>query len=299
MRNRDDSQLTITPRLGLLVPVCLVALLVGILWWGISAPKPDTRATAESSGLPDETAALPSDMEFPPIERYVEPLRSTFEGQPERVAASALESQLGLVTAYWQANASEALAAAVAGSTPVHRFETEALRYITEYGIDAYRDAAWLAWPRFERELRALLERAHAEQRSISSLLSDPTDPSAHAYQEACGDFHVFALSTGLITEQGALTVPPQLVTALFLYRWNQLVSQIVPVEQSLPPVVVQAVLRWRIEVAQGLSVDRRLQFASDYAAMFPDDQQPGPERTRALLESLAGAGREPNRQEK
>lgn len=299
MRNRDDSQLTITPRLGLLVPVCLVALLVGILWWGISAPKPDTRATAESSGLPDETAALPSDMEFPPIERYVEPLRSTFEGQPERAAASALESQLGLVTAYWQANASEALAAAVAGSTPVHRFETEALRYITEYGIDAYRDAAWLAWPRFERELRALLERAHAEQRSISSLLSDPTDPSAQAYQEACGDFHVFALSTGLITEQGALTVPPQLVTALFLYRWNQLVSQIVPVEQSLPPVVVQAVLRWRIEVAQGLSVDRRLQFASDYAAMFPDDQQPGPERTRALLESLASAEREPNRQEK
>jgi len=290
MLNRADSSRSITSRLGVLVPLSLLATLVGTLWWALSAPTTGDNTTDESSGLPGVTAALPDDMGFPPIERFVEPLRRTFAGEAERVAASALDTQLGLVSTYWSANGSEAMAAVVAGSTPTLRFETEATRYITEHGIEAYRDAAWLAWPRFERELRALLERAHAEQRTVSSLLTDPTESLAQGYLEACGDFHSLALSTGLITEQGALSVPPEVLTALFLYRWNQLVSQIVPVEQSLPPVVLQAVLRWRIEVAQGIAVERRLQFAADYEAMFPDDQQPGPERTRAVLESLAAS---------
>lgn len=288
MLNRADSRRFITSWLGLLVPVALLATLVGTLWWALSAPKTGMSDRIEPPGLPGEATALPADGGFPPIGRFVEPLRSTFAGEAERVATLAPDTQRGLVSTYWSANGSEAMAAVVAGSTPAIRFEAEAARYITEHGIEAYRDAAWLAWPRFERELRTLLERAHAEQRTVSSLLSDPTDRQVQGYLEACGDFHSLAVSTGLITEQGALSVPPEIVTALFLYRWNQLVSQVVPVEQSVAPVVLQAVLRWRIEVAQGLSVERRLQFAADYGAMFPDDQQPGLERTRALLESLA-----------
>jgi hypothetical protein len=286
-------------RLGILVPISLVGLLLLTFWWATADRQSSSEGASESSGPYEVTNALPSDNAFPSISRFVEPLRSEFAGQVERVAMSALDTQRELVATFWAANASEVMASAIPGSTPALRFEAEAARYITEHGIDAYLDAAWLAWPRFERELRGLLDRADATQRTVSSLVSDPTDDSVQSYLEACGDFHVLALATGLITEQGSLTVPPEILTALFLYRWNNLVSQIVPVEQSLPTVALQAVLRWRIEVAQGLSTDRRLQFAADYASMFPDDDVPGPERTRAVLQALTGAERSPARQEK
>lgn len=302
MSNSTGAGRSFIPRLGLLIPVGLIAAVAGSVWWATSDNGGPGVPADEASGQPEATAAtaaLPAPSGFPTIARFVEPLRGVFAGQPERVASTAIETQLGLVSTYWAANGSEAMSSVIAGSTPAVRFDVEAASYITEYGIDAYRDAAWLAWPKFERELRALLERAAAEGRTVSSLVADPAEPSVQGYFEACGDFHGFALSSGLITEQGALTVPPEIVTALFLYRWNNLVSQIVPVEQSLSPVVLQAVLRWRIEVAQGLTPARRLQFASDYASMFPDDQEPGVERTRAILEALASTEESAAGQEK
>jgi hypothetical protein len=290
MSNSTGAGRSFIPRLGLLIPVGLIAAVAGSVWWATSDDGASEVPAADASGQAEVTAALPAPSGFPSIARFVEPLRGIFDGQSERVAGAAIDTQLGLVSTYWAANGSEAMSSVIPGSTPAVRFDVEAATYITEYGIDAYRDAAWLAWPKFERELRGLLERATAEGRTVSSLLADPSDPSVQGYFEACGDFHLLALSTGLITEQGALTVPPEIVTALFLYRWNNLVSQIVPVEQSLAPVVLQAVLRWRIEVAQGLTPARRLQFAADYASMFPDDQAPGDERTRAILEALVSA---------
>jgi hypothetical protein len=271
------------PALPVIGALLLALAAVGVGWWAFrpAAPLPVT------SLQPDPVAQALS--RFPSLSRFDASLASYVEAMPQEGSTPVIEAERALVATYGAFHVLDA-AARAAGTPPTgDTFEAEALRFVETWGREAFAAAGLRALGPFNRGLAGLLTEARERSVTVSSLL-EPANPDYERYVEALGDFVTFGLQTGMILDDGTLTVPPAIVSALFLYRWHATVASTVPVEGALPAPILQAVYRWRIEAALGLSIERRRSLAHSYAAMFPDDTVPGLDATLAILEAVPSA---------
>lgn len=200
-------------------------------------------------------------VDFPPFILPLDALTPTWDA--ERAAATEPDAAgAALIDALHRDNYATGVGARglFEGDASMLRADLDARRRAWTSGrtIEDYRHLSWAAYAPFESALTELLRMAQTTHTPLEELLADPLLTQSHAYYEGCGDFLDAALQYGIVGATGELNVQPEMILIFFRQRWAWSAREIWPIDQILPGLEQQAMMRWRIEDG-GLALEARL----------------------------------------
>jgi hypothetical protein len=265
--------------------IALLALVVGGLAWWVWSGGDQEDPSADVTG-PDSL----EDLDFPPYALDASQLHARWEsereglGEPNEALTSYLDAwhQHNFAIGLSRRDLFDGDVGELSRRLERARQEAAAVRAPAELLA-----MSWHAHASFTSALDALLAKARESGVPLEDLLDSPVDTVVHAAFEACGDFIEGALDAGVITSNGRLTVPPELVTIMFRHRWMLDFADRVALEAVIPADEQRALARWRIEDA-GLALEARLEAIARFDADYGFSEYP-PSFARAVAYADAG----------
>lgn len=244
--------------------IVLIAVVVGALAWWVWRGGDEESHTGDVAG-PD---AL-EDLDFPPFALDTARLHARWESEREGLEDPD-EALRDYLDAWHQHNFAIGLSRRDLFEGDVgelsRRLERARLDAAAVRAPEELLAMSWHAHASFTSALDALLAKSREAGTPVETLLDAPVDAVVHAAFEACGDFIEGALEAGIITSDGRLTIPPELVTIMFRHRWMLDFADRVALEAVIPADEQRALARWRIEDA-GLPLESRLEAIARFEA--------------------------------
>jgi hypothetical protein len=223
------------------------AVVAGLIW--VFMPR-----DAYGPPVEPDTAGSPLFLDFPPFLLPVDELESVWA--LERAALTPLdEASTELMSAVRRVSFAQGLLARSLFDGNLEELEdayNAERRSWSEFRTgDDFLALGWAAHDSFEDALREVLRLASTTDTPLDDLLSNPLDPTIHAYYESCGDFLDIAETFGLVGPLGDLLVEPQFFTLLFRRMWATRMADHWSLDTYLPAIEGREFLRWRIEQGQ------------------------------------------------
>lgn len=140
--------------------------------------------------------------------------------------------------------------------------------------------------------LKVLLDDVRTGDLELEAAVDDLPDDDYEEYRKNCGNLLPTLVDRGLVDQNGEWSFEdaPIIVQILHRYRWAHIIYDEKRPRAQLTPYELELLDRWRLEVADGLSVDQREGYLDK---LVRHDEDYNEEFARAILDYERGDLRE------